>query len=181
MMKDREDIPLLENILTPYKDKLSKDYRAYRYHLYRIINFCLLLESKLNPEQVEKIVIAACFHDLGIWTNNTFDYLQPSINLARNYLEANGLASWSSEIALMIEQHHKCTCYKDDNRFLVDVFRKADWIDVSLGILRFGLSTNDIKRIKIKFPNAGFHKRLIQLTTREFFKHPLNPLPMMKW
>jgi HD superfamily phosphodiesterase len=32
---------------------------------------------------LEKIAAAAVFHDLGIWTDRTFDYIAPSIALAR--------------------------------------------------------------------------------------------------
>jgi hypothetical protein len=40
------------------------------------------------------LVIAACFHDLGIWTDHTFDYLSPSAGLARDYLQRYGLSAW---------------------------------------------------------------------------------------
>ena len=31
------------------------------------------------------------------------------------------------------------------------------------------------------FPNAGFHKRLVQLELGWLTRHPLNPLPVFKW
>jgi hypothetical protein len=31
------------------------------------------------------------------------------------------------------------------------------------------------------WPNAGFHRRLVQLTFDRLWKHPLTPLPMVKW
>ena len=34
-----------------------------------------------------KIAVAAVFHDIGIWSNKTFDYLEPSVALAREYLK----------------------------------------------------------------------------------------------
>ncbi len=64
---------------------------------------------------------------------------------------------------------------------MAEVFRKADWVDVSLGFIKFGLSPVEIKEISNKFPNSGFHARLLQLTMRELVRNPLNPLPMMKW
>jgi hypothetical protein len=53
-----------------------------------------------------EIAVAAVFHDLGIWTNKTFDYLAPSIALAREYVAAKGRADWIVEIEAMIEEHH---------------------------------------------------------------------------
>ena len=48
--------------------------------------------------RLEKIAVAAVFHDLGIWTNHTFDYIAPSVALAREHLSACAQADWISEI-----------------------------------------------------------------------------------
>jgi len=177
----KSNIPLLEEILAEYKDVVGEDFQPYKNHVYRVVNFCFQLKQDVDAEQEEKIIIAACFHDLGIWTNDTVDYLQPSIVLAKEYLKRRHLEEWSVEIELMIDMHHKFRKYADDNHPLVELFRRADLVDVSLGIVKFSLSTDYIKNVKIEFPNAGFHKKLIKLTIREFFRNPLKPLPMMRW
>lgn len=181
LMEIIENIGLVEDLLNYYKKELGKDYHSYKNHVYRIINLCRYLHPDLNEEHEKKVFIAACFHDLGIWTNDTFDYLLPSIEMAKNYLISNHLETWGHEIALMINLHHKFRSYTGDNYPLVEVFRRADWIDVSLGVCRFGLQSTIIQIIKNKFPNSGFHKRLFELTAREFLRNPFRPLPMMKW
>jgi hypothetical protein len=55
---------------------------------------------RLDPEQLEKVAVAAAFHDLGIWTDGTFDYLPPSIRLAREWLGQSGKAEWEPEISV---------------------------------------------------------------------------------
>ena len=75
----------LDTILSAHKAALGGDFDGYRNHAYRVANFCVAQSSR-DPEQVEKIAITAAFHDLGIWTAGTFDYLQPSVNVAREYL-----------------------------------------------------------------------------------------------
>ena len=45
---------------------------------------CLLIDCEKNNE--EKYAIASVFHDVGIWTDHTFDYLDPSIEQAKIYL-----------------------------------------------------------------------------------------------
>jgi hypothetical protein len=40
-----------------------------------------------QTENTDKYAIAAAFHDLGIWTHQTFKYLERSINQAREYLD----------------------------------------------------------------------------------------------
>jgi hypothetical protein len=175
-----ERIPLLEDILGQWKKEIGVDFQAYKNHVYRMVHFCLAMHP-VDEEGREKIITAGCFHDLGIWTSHTLDYLPPSILLAKEYLTQRGLASWFGEIELMIDMHHKFRKYEDNNYPLVDVFRRGDLVDVSLGWVTSGVPEDYIKNVKAVFPNSGFHKRLLQLAVGWFFRHPLNPAPMMKW
>ena len=81
----------------------------------------------------------------------------------------------------MIDMHNKLTPCTDARFPMVEIFRKGDLADFSLGIVKSGLSGAVIRSVKGAFPNAGFHKRLVQLATRRLFTHPLSPAPMMKW
>lgn len=175
-----ERLPLLEEILGKWKNEIGNDYPRYKNHVYRVVHFCFALRD-CNIEERDKIIIAGCFHDLGIWANATFDYLSPSIALAKEYLKQNKLERWIPEIALMIDTHHKIRPHHDERYPLVEVFRQADWVDVSLGLVKCGLPKTYIKSVKDRFPNAGFHKRLVQLAGGWFSRHPLNPLPVLKW
>jgi len=128
----------------------------------------------------DKIAIAAAFHDLGIWTAQTWDYLEPSGELARSYLSRNGRHEWIDEITESIAYHHKITPVSSRPP-LVEALRRADLADVSLGLLRSGLAANEVEAIRSEFPNAGFHVRLVQLGCAGALRHPLRPLPMMRW
>jgi len=179
-VKIEEKIPLLEEILLEWKEVIGDEYQGYRNHVYRMIHFCLAL-NEYTDEEKEKIVIAGAFHDIGIWIENTVDYIEPSIPPAMQYLKQKKLDSWSKEIELMITEHHKIREYKDDNYPLVENFRKGDLVDFSFGVIKFGISKVFIKNIKSTFPNSDFHKNLGKRAAKWFVKHPLNPLPMMKW
>lgn len=168
-------IQRVEDILGRWERELGGDARAYRNHVYRVIHFCSAFQ---DDEQREKVIIAACFHDLGIWTHGTFDYIPPSIELAKSYLREQGLEPWSAEIEAMIAEHHKLTKHDDA---LVESFRRSDLTDVSLGLVKFGLPAAYVRDVKARFPNAGFHKRLVQLTAGWWVRHPLHPLPVLKW
>jgi hypothetical protein len=172
-------VPRLDEILQHHASALGDDFVAYRNHTYRVINFCSALSSD-NPVALEKMAIAAAFHDLGIWTDKTFDYLPPSERLAQAYLFRIGKAEWSGEIQAMIHEHHKITRYSENLNWLVEAFRRADSIDVSLGIITFGLPRKFVQDVRSAFPNAGFHKRLIQLSIQRLLSHPLSPLPMYR-
>lgn len=171
---------LVDEILVEWRDEISGDYDGYRNHVYRMINYCLALRA-CEAEERERIVIAGCFHDLGIWAAGTFDYLDPSAELASEYLRGQGLEAWIPEITSMIEFHHKLRRHEDTRQPLIEVFRRGDLVDVSLGLVRFGLPAAFVAEVKREFPNAGFHRRLVRLSAGWLARHPLRPVPAMKW
>ncbi|MEE9351959.1 MAG: hypothetical protein V3U78_06830 [Thiotrichaceae bacterium] len=179
-MTIKKNIPLLEEILGEWKDELGNDYIGYKNHVYRMLHCCFAL-YECNEEEKKKIIIAGCFHDLGLWTENTVDYLPPSVLLARDYLKKENLQQWSIEIELMIDLHHKIRACKSTDYPLVEVFRKGDLADFSLGMIKGGVPTEVMKAIKEAFPNAGFHKMLMKVQGKWLLKHPLHPFPIMKW
>lgn len=179
-MTIEERIPLLEEILGNWKNEIGNEYAGYKNHVYRMIHFCFA-QRDFDDEEREKIIIAGCFHDLGIWSDKTFDYLPPSVALAKEYLTRSDLERWIPEIEPMIETHHKLRKYQDNQNSLIEVFRKGDLVDFSLGFVKCGLPKSYIKSVKNRFPNAGFHKTLARLAGGWFCRHPLNPLPVLKW
>lgn len=172
-----KQIPILDRVLDGYAEELGDDFTAYRNHTYRVVNLCVAF-SPDSAASLEKIAVAAAFHDLGIWTDHTFDYLPPSVRLARAHLIASGQENWTSEITGMILEHHKVLPHRGDR--LVEQFRCADWVDISKGVIRFGLSRQHVNEVLAVWPDAGFHRRLVQLAIRRLRTHPWNPLPMIK-
>src|SRR5262249_31003233 len=132
------NLPTVERVLDGHASVLGHDRIGYRNHVYRVVNLCLAIVGD-SPVELEKLAVAAVFHDLGIWTNHTFDYIAPSVALAREHLESRGMADWIPEIEAMIVDHHKVTASRAHQQSLVESFRRADWIDVSRGLRRFGL------------------------------------------
>jgi hypothetical protein len=124
-------IPTLDAVLGKHAAILGRDFEAYRNHAYRVANLCAA-QSSGSPEQIEKIAIVAAFHDLGIRTDRTFDYLSPSASLARAHLTHSGQAVWIPEIT-------------------------AAWMDISMGLITFGLSRTLFEAVVAKWPRAGFH------------------------
>jgi hypothetical protein len=174
------DHPRIEAILSLWRPQIGADYAGYRGHVYRMFNCCLALH-KATEEEKQKLAIAAAFHDLGLWSDHTPDYLPPSEALARAYLAQNNLSAWSEEIGLMIVMHHKVRPYRDKAYPLVEVFRKGDLVDFSLGVFKCGLPGSFVRELKATIPNAGFHKFLMKGAVDWFSKHPVSPPPFMKW
>jgi hypothetical protein len=172
-------IPTVDTVLNVYAAALGDDFEGYRNHVYRVANLCVS-QSSGSTEEIEKIAVAAAFHDLGIWTDRTFDYLMPSVSLARAHLADSGRPEWIPEITGIILSHHKVSKYHGTGGSLVEPFRRADWMDVSMGVITFGLSRRLFEATLSLWPRAGFHKRLVQLTLRRVWTHPWSPLPMVR-
>ena len=170
--------PIVEEILGPFRT--VKGIEGYKNHVYRVINFSDSL-AELSDEARQKISIAACFHDLGLFTDNTFDYIRPSIDLASDYLSNAGLDHWTDDIASMIEHHHSLRAIRGSGCDLTELFRKADLIEFSLGLFKFGVNRSRIRELRSEFPNIGFHKGLATTACRWILRHPLNPLPVVRW
>ena len=174
-----EKSPSLDAVLEVHASEIGRDFTAYRNHAYRVLNLCMALCPEIS-DQVEKISIAAACHDLGIWTDRTFDYLEPSVRQAHVHLAGIGKMGWSTEIERMIQEHHKISSYRSVSAQLVETFRRADWVDISRGVITFGLPRVLLREIFATWPDAGFRWRLVQLSAKQLVTQPASPLPMVR-
>ena len=173
---------LIERVLHSHRGSLGADFNGYRNHVYRVAS----LFNELGPNKFDStpaLAVAAAFHDLGIWVHGTFDYLEPSADLAQRFLETERVDQVDCGLVReLILQHHKVREFRMNPwSSLVEQWRMADHVDVSLGLLSFGLPRYRIRAIQRSLPNHGFHTRLLALTLREFTRKPWNPLPMIRW
>jgi hypothetical protein len=179
-MQVRVNFPETEALIESFAADLGPDLLAYRNHVCRVLNYFVALTDP-NGLLPESVVIASAFHDIGIWSDHTFDYLEPSVRRAKAYLAGQDKLGLQAEVEALIVEHHKMSPYRAHHAASVEAFRKADWVDVSLGWFTFGLPPPFVRAVKEKFPNEGFHWRLVTLTTRQLGKTPLRPLPMIHW
>lgn len=169
---------LVDAILERFAGALGPDRAGYAGHVARVLAFYRgLAPDHEAPEQVQ---IAGAFHDLGIWTARTFDYLAPSVRLARDHLAAEGREELAPEVERIILEHHKLTPYRAQFCETVETFRRADLVDLSLGAIRSGLPCAFVREVRTLRPNAGFHRRLTRFAVHQAREHPLHPLPMVR-
>jgi hypothetical protein len=172
--------PIVDRVLDVYAEQLGEIRTAYRNHVYRVLNyFDFLVRGPADSRA--SVHVAAAFHDLGIWTAGTFDYLSPSVALARDYLLAHELQGSIPEVEAMIRFHHKLSSYAGPHAALVEPFRKADLVDVSRGNRRFGVPRDFVREVEATFAPGDFHRTLLRLTLHEFRRRPWRPLPMLRW
>jgi hypothetical protein len=173
--------PLVEQILAEHHDRAGADeagWNGYRGHIYRVLNFARALAPD-DAERDDKLAIAGAFHDLEAF--RSLDYLAPSIRAQDAWLAKTGRAAWSDELALIIAEHHRVTPYRGAHAPLVEAFRRADFVDVSQGLVHPGLSRDYVRAVRRAFDVGPFFTRLVpQALAKRLVRHPLDPLPHMR-
>jgi hypothetical protein len=166
--------PIVDAVLDRHRDALADALPTYRNHVYRCINYHQLLLGASIPDVAALAWVA---HDLGIWTARTFDYLNPSADLAAAHAEEFGITD-VDRLQRLITEHHRL---RPSNDRMTETFRKVDLIDVSRGLLRSRIRRSEVHAVVAQLPYRGFHAFLAKGLTRYAASHPLRPLPMLRW
>lgn len=64
---------------------------------------------------------------------------------------------------------------------MTETFRKADLIDVSRGFLRGQIRRSTVQAVVAQLPYRGFHAFLAKGLSPYAARHPVTPLPMLRW
>jgi hypothetical protein len=165
---------LVETVLSRFRDQLGESTPVYRNHVMRALNYQSLL---LGAPVSDAAALAWAVHDIGIWTESTFDYLDPSAALVPALAEELGVSD--AELAIeMVLNHHRIRPVEERE---VEAFRKADLIDVSRGVVRFGIARGEVHEVVRALPYLGFHRWLAKGLVGHAVRHPAHPAPMMRW
>ena len=156
-------LPLADEILESHRQCAHGDdagYAAYKAHVYRVVNLARALAPP-GPDCDDKLAIAAAFHDLAAF--DTLDYLVPSIAAQDAWLHETGREDWSDELALIVAEHHRLSRYGPTRPHapLVEAFRRADLVDVSQGLIRFGIPNSYVREVRAAFDASVFFMRVI--------------------
>jgi hypothetical protein len=173
--------PLVEEILDGHRDRARGDeagYSGYRGHVYRVLNLARALTPDADDRD-DKLAVAAAFHDLEAFGG--LDYLGPSIQTQDAWLERTGRQAWSSELAVVIAEHHRPTPYRGAHARLAEAFRRADLVDVSQGLIRSGIPRDHVSAVRRAFDVGSFFTRVVPMAiVRNLRAHPLDPFPHMR-
>lgn len=175
--------PLAEEILDGHRDHAEGDeegYAGYRGHVYRVLNLARALTPDV-ADRDDKLAIAAAFHDLDAF--RSLDYLAPSIGAQDAWLRATGREAWSDELAMIVAQHHRLAPYRADRPYaaLTEAFRRADLVDVSFSLIRFGIPRAYVRAVRGAFDVGPFFTRVVPMAmVRGVRAHPLDPMPFLR-
>jgi hypothetical protein len=153
-------------------------WEGYRNHAHRVFNFARAVGA-FSPEDEEKVAIAAAFHDLCAFDG--LDYIGPSIEEAGRYLREAGHPEWDREVALMIAFHHRVRPYRGEHAPLVEPFRRADWNDFTMGLVRAGIPRDVRRAAEAELPVRAFVPKAVTLLALSWVpRHPLRPAPVFR-
>lgn len=180
-------LPIVEKLFQSWHVALGDHHEAYRNHVYRLIYLTRHFYPDMTEDEAALLQVAGAFHDVGIWLDDTFDYLEPSANHACAWLAEHpdtGTGSLESQQRLLrnlIENHHKVRPVGTTIHPLVEAFRKGDWTDVTGTYRLVGLTRTERSALLGAFPLRGFRTLLARMALNRARRYPRSPLPMMRW
>ena len=173
--------PLIDEILDARRDFArghTAAFEGYRNHAHRVYNFARSIAS-WPPDDEDKAAIAAAFHDLCAFDG--LDYIEPSIEEAGRYLGETGREAWDREVAYTIAFHHRVRPYRGEHASLVEPFRRADWNDFTMGLVKGGVPLKLREAADAEFPVTDFvPKAIARLTLGWLPRHPFRPAPVFR-
>jgi hypothetical protein len=173
--------PLVDEILDERRDFArghTAAFEGYRNHAHRVYNFARSI-AMWAPDDEDKAAIAAAFHDLCAFDG--LDYIGPSIEAAGRYLRETGRQAWDREVAYTIAFHHRVRPYRGEYASLVEPFRRADWNDFTMGLVKGGVPLELRKAADVEFPVTDFvPKAIARLALGWLPRHPFRPAPVFR-
>jgi hypothetical protein len=170
---------IADDLFAAYPTQFGAAQCAYRGHVHRDIGL-VGLQIDLDMEDAALLGVAAFFHDAGIWLDRTFDYLSPSIGRALDHLGSVN-PSDDAVVRATIMEHHRLRRARSSHP-MVEAFRRADLTDLSGGLVPSpGVSFRDYQDLAKRYRSCRFRWQLTAIFLRWVVRHPLRPLPMVKW
>ena len=130
----------------------------------------------------ELLTVASLLHDIGLYPSASRGgvYTADGASLARAILPGHG---WSAErierCAAAIDRHHDIRRQLAHGRE-VEALRLADLVDVSAGLIRFGLDREWLRALQVAVPRDGLWGELRREVGRSLRERPLT-LPRIFW
>jgi hypothetical protein len=150
---------VVEEAFEPLKAIIGDDFSGYKGHIYRVLTYTQHF-LKGDETYLPLVAEALVYHDVGLWTDKTLAYLEPSEERATIALKGKYSQEEMQLIHDIIHWHHKITPFTGAHAAVVDAVRRADWIDASQGFIHQGMPKEHISKVFAAIPEAGFYKTL---------------------
>ena len=155
---------VIEKHLSEYKDLIGSDYPGYRNHLYRVLTYSVHILN-YDVTHLDVMGSALVYHDIGLWTDKTLAYLEPSAELARRKCPTYTEEQLTLQDNIIM-YHHKIWPFRGENAAVVNAVRQADWIDATNGAVTKGMPRKHIDTVNAALPASGFYDTLKDIGPR---------------
>lgn len=172
-------LEVVDELASAHENELGGAAAGYLGHVRRVVSLtCAQIE--LSVHQAHLLGVAAFYHDSAIWLDGSFDYLEMSSDRAVGYLESTSPEDIELVRAMIVEHHRLRPARHQDP--LVEAFRRSDLADLSFGLIPVrGAGLKAYRSLVSSYPAAGFRRGLAVEFFRWVKRHPLRPLPMVRW
>ncbi|MCX9146918.1 hypothetical protein [Erythrobacter sp. WG] len=153
---------VVESELAQLAPCVGADLPGYRNHIYRVLTYAMHFMGG-EARWRRPFAFALAYHDVGMWTDRTLAYLDPSAAQAEAARRDHAPDLDAALIHDLIVWHHKLTPFRGANAAAVNALRKADWVDASQGMIRKGLTRAQIAAVNAALPVHGFPDTLMRL------------------
>jgi hypothetical protein len=170
---------ILDGQLEILAAELGDHFDGYRNHCLRTLTFARFFLPKpvfdLYPNVLDVISVALAFHDLGTWTDVELDYRNASAAQMEYRVRREGV--WDEDTIRTMRQiilgHHEINEYTggetDVINDIVNAVRKADWVDSTMGVIRYDMPAPLLEAAYHTNPDLHFHRRALQVSLGKFW------------
>jgi len=145
-------------------------------HCARCFLLCEKLAARHNAELDREVVLCAAFlHDIGVYDSVTHGdvYTEEGAELAHRMALEAGWEERRARLCADACAYHHSFRSKWELGAEVETMRLADRIEVSGGLLRSGLTRDDVREVNAAAPRDGFYRGLVQVVWPVLRRRPL--------
>ncbi|KAJ8909066.1 hypothetical protein NDN08_005763 [Rhodosorus marinus] len=163
----------LDEHLKSFEESLGGDFDGYRNHCLRVLTYAVHFLKEGSGFDASEVSIALpvlgaalAYHDIGLWADGELYYIEESAERAKEALQDKFSVQQISTIHNIIMEHHKITPWHGEDEALVNAVRKADWVDATMGFVRYGMPTGNIATTRNALEESSFHETLMGMFNR---------------
>lgn len=184
--------PHLDDELFSLASAVGHDFGAYRNHCLRVLTFTkYFLPASFEKDFPGAIDLAATsipYMRTGLWKETKTNPLN-HVESSKDHIDAALKASFTPPemdiLRAIVLQQHKITDYagmdSEKGNILVNAVRKANWVDITMGLVRFGLPASLLEAAYEELNSAGFHRIVWERYTKPPSSIITGVLNVVKW
>eukprot|EP00537_Pseudo-nitzschia_pungens_P014402 CAMPEP_0172388096 /NCGR_PEP_ID=MMETSP1061-20121228/5259_1 /TAXON_ID=37318 /ORGANISM="Pseudo-nitzschia pungens, Strain cf. pungens" /LENGTH=237 /DNA_ID=CAMNT_0013117905 /DNA_START=88 /DNA_END=801 /DNA_ORIENTATION=- len=185
--------PDLDDELFTLASYIGQDLGSYRNHCLRVLTFTRFFLPDLDEESLSDVMDLSAtvipYLHIGLWTGESFNFLESSEEKLEKSLGDTFPEIEMEIMRAIVLQQYKTSDYtglrSQTGNALVNAVRKANWVDTTMGLIRFNLPSSLLEAAYDELDGAGFHKliwgRKKRLTISNFLAGVMETATIVKW